>query len=105
MNRKTRYFFITLLLIFCFSLFAGGKKENVEIVSTPISIGPERLYDMIENKEEFLLLDLRRSDDYKRAHIDGAVNADMDSAVQNDDYETSAKVLKNVILAIPIPSR
>ena len=97
MNRKTLYFFITLLLISCFSLFAGGKKENVEIVSTPISIGPERLYDMIENKEEFLLLDLRRSDDYKRAHIDGAVNADMDSAVQNDDYETSAKVLKNVL--------
>ena len=97
MNRKTLYFFITLLLISCFSLFAGGKKENVEIVSTPISIGPERLYDIIENKEEFLLLDLRRSDDYKIAHIDGAVNADMDSAVQNDDYETSAKVLKNVL--------
>lgn len=102
MNSKTfkALFIVALLLLLVSPLFAGGKKESLDtstVVSEPTYIEAEELLEMMERKDDFLLLDLRRSDDYNTSHIDIAVNADMDSAVQNGDYETSGAILKEVL--------
>lgn len=91
MVRKTVLLVAFVLLLSMFSLSASGAQAGKVSVQT--------LSEMIDSKQDFLLLDLRKANDYSECHIPGAINADMDSAVSFNDYATSTKVLKEVLKA------
>ena len=98
MTQKTLRFAIILAMIFASSLlYAGGGKEKEEIQKDPERISPSTLHSMIEEGKDFLLLDLRKSEDFEGGHISGAVNADMDAAVFGDE-EKGRETLQGVLL-------
>ena len=49
-------------------------------------------------KDDVVFLDVRKADDYKAGHIEGAINADMDKA-KDGDYEDGKSTMESVIKA------
>ncbi|MCQ2555324.1 MAG: rhodanese-like domain-containing protein [Clostridia bacterium] len=74
MNRRTAVAFVVLVLMFSF--FSCGKEE-------PVMDTPEMTYKRITMSEaeeifktggEYIILDVRRDDEFREGHIPGAVN-------------------------------
>ena len=61
--------------------------ETVEVTEVEMSyISPSDVEAQLDN-DDYLILDVRKAEDYKAGHIPGAVNADMDLA-KDGDYDS-----------------
>lgn len=84
-----RYLIISLLLIFSFDYTANGRVvESANTVSADTahffkSISASKAAKIIklnENKQRFVILDVRASDDYNKGHIFNAININFKSS-------------------------
>ncbi len=55
---------------------------------------PEQVKDAMSTTEDYLLLDLRKAEDFKAGHIISAVSSDLDATVSNNDDATSLNNIK-----------
>ena len=66
--------------------------------SIELSLSEEKLLEYIQKKESFLLFDLRRKENYEKAHIEGSVHAVCDTRAKETIMPKIPKNIKIVLL-------
>ncbi|MFW5649269.1 MAG: rhodanese-like domain-containing protein [Candidatus Alkaliphilus sp. MAG34] len=85
---------ILVLLVLSLLLAACGKKEEgtAGTDSSPMQyIGAEDLKASIES-DSYIILDVRKAEDYNTSHIKGSYGADQDAAKDGDDASGTANL-------------
>lgn len=76
----------------------GGNKSAICKVTVTDKISANELKADIEKEDsEYTVLDVRKVEDYKKAHVVTSISADCDPAVSGTDNETAKANLKNAI--------
>ncbi len=87
---------ILILLVLSLLLAACGKKENETAGTDPAPmqyIGAEDLKASIEaDSGDYIILDVRKAEDYNASHIKGSYGADQDAAKDGDDAAGTANL-------------
>ena len=71
--------------------------------SASIETGTAQSYIAIDDAEKLIgdsntvFVDLRKADDYSAGHIEGAISAPMDAAVDGNDYDAATKEMKSAL--------
>ena len=73
--------------------------ETVKVKDQPMKyIEDKELKDSIEaDKDEYIILDVRKAEDYNKAHIDGSFSADQDAANKGGDDESGKANLRTAL--------
>ena len=89
---------VSFLLIVSLLLVACGQKPE-ETTANPMQyIGIESLKESIESgSDEYIILDVRKIEDYNTSHIVGSVSGDVDAANKGGDDETGTANLKEAL--------
>lgn len=91
---------MSVLLIFSLLLVGCGKEEKEEAANPMNYIGVEDLKAAIDSdSDEYIILDVRKVEDYNTSHIVGAYEADQDAANKGGDDETGIANLKAALKA------
>ena len=73
-----KYFVAAFLMLFCSSLVHAVDKTPDQVVKEAKSaikeVSVDTVKQMIDNKEDIILLDVRDSEEYETGHIPGAIN-------------------------------
>ena len=89
---------IVLALISIFGLAACGSKEASPAESGSYQyITPDELKTAVEGENSYILLDVRKAEDYASNHIVGSYSADVDSTVSGEDDDTSKSNIKTAL--------
>ena len=81
---------LTLVLVGC------GKKD---VKNSPMEyVSVEQVKKSIEGSKEYVMLDVRKIEDYKKSHIKGAFEADVDAANKGGDDKAGTASLKDGLL-------
>lgn len=88
MNKK--YLVLSLVLILLISVFTGcsakpEEKEGDAAVQYQYMKAEDLKTAISENKGDYVVFDVRKKADYDTEHIKGAISADVDSIVSNND--------------------
>lgn len=85
MIKKRSFKLVMVFLLLSLVLVSCGKKE--EEAANPMQyIGAEALKEAIdEGSDEYVILDVRKVEDFDTSHIVGAYDADQDAAKEGDD--------------------
>lgn len=89
MNKK--YLSLFLVLVLVVSVFAGctakpnASGQNQEAAEFQYMTADELKTIVAEEKSDYIVLDVRKKADYDTEHIKGAISADVDSIVSNED--------------------
>ena len=90
---------IPILLILSLLMVACGQEANVTESNPMEYISVEKLMDSInEASDEYVMLDVRKVEDYNSGHIKGSYAADVDAANKGGDDEAGIVNLKNGLL-------
>lgn len=79
--RSTIFFFISLILITA-NLLAENKKEDVKFLNAKQA---DELIEKNRDNPEFIILDVRTSNEYNSGHIENALNIDYKSSDFKDE--------------------
>lgn len=85
---------ISILLILVFVMVGCG--QTVDVVANPMEyVGIEDLKGSIESgSDEYVILDVRKVEDFNTSHIVGSYDADVDAANKGGDDESGTANLK-----------
>ena len=70
----------------------AAKVENVAMNKISIADAKANI-----GNSDYLFLDTRKAADYQASHIDGAVNADLEKVVTNNDYAAGTEAVKPIV--------
>lgn len=59
-------------------------------------MSPDEVKEVVDN-DEYLLLDVRKAEDYANGHVKNSVSADLDPMVSNEDHDTALNNLKTAL--------
>ena len=91
---------ISVLLILSLLLVACGKEEEEEVKNPMNYIGVEDLKASIDSgSDDYIILDVRKAEDYNTSHIVGSYGADQDAANKGGDDEAGIANLKTALEA------
>lgn len=91
---------ISVLLILSLLLVACGKEEEEEVKNPMNYIGVEDLKASIDSgSDDYIILDVRKAEDYNTSHIIGSYLADQDAANKGGDDEAGIANLKTALEA------
>ena len=81
------------------SLVACQKQVGSTAAVTNVAMNKISVADAKANlgNANYLFLDTRKSADYQSSHIDGAVNADLEKVVTNNDYASGIEAVKPIV--------
>lgn len=96
MNKKLLKL-MSVLLILTFALAGCG--QATETTANPMKyIGVEDLKESIESgSDEYVVLDVRKVEDFNTSHISGSYEADVDAANKDGDDEAGKESLKSAL--------
>lgn len=105
MNKKALKLISTLSIISVLLVGCGKSDQNANEASKTEGVTnqmqyveKEKLKEVIESKsDEYVILDVRKADDYEKAHIDGSYGADQHAANKEGDNATGTKNLKETL--------
>ncbi len=87
MNKRSLSLFLVLALVL--SVFAGcstkSDQKQGDVDTTQYMKADELKTAISENKGDYIVFDVRKKADYDTEHIKGAISADVDSIVSNND--------------------
>lgn len=83
---------LSLLLVAC-----GQEADEGEVANEMKYVGIEDLKESIESEaDDYVILDVRKAEDFDKSHIVGSFGADLDAA-KNGDNESGIKNLKEAL--------
>ena len=93
-NKSLKLILILLALSLLLTACGKEKKETAGADSTPMQyIGAEVLKTSIESgADDYIILDVRKAEDYSTSHIAGSYGADQDAAKDGDDKSGTANL-------------
>lgn len=90
---------IPIMLILSLLMVGCGQKEKAEETNPMEYISAEQLMDSIKDgSDEYIILDVRKVEDYNKGHIKGSYEADVDAANKGGDDEAGIASLKEALL-------
>ncbi|SHJ58231.1 Rhodanese-related sulfurtransferase [Hathewaya proteolytica DSM 3090] len=100
MTKNRLFKVIPMLVILSLSivLVACGKKEEVASNNPMEYVSIEQLKKSIDETKEYVILDVRKIEDYKKSHIKGAFEADVDAANKGGDDKAGIASLEDGLL-------
>ncbi|MFA5523101.1 MAG: rhodanese-like domain-containing protein [Tissierellales bacterium] len=100
MTKNKALKFIPILMILSLLLVAcTPANDSKEALSNPMQyVGAEAIKEaIVSESNEFIILDVRKVEDYNTSHIVGSYGADQDAANKGGDDETGIANLKNAL--------
>lgn len=92
--KKLTGIFAVLMLAMAFTLSGCGEKESTAKIKSNY-VKPEVLKEAIDKKsDEYVVLDVRKLEDFKKTHIKGAIDADVHKANKEGDNASGVEHLK-----------
>lgn len=99
MKKRQSLKLMSILLILILALVGCGKAAEEEAANPMKYIAVEELKDSIDSgSNDFVILDVRKAEDYNTSHIVGAVEGDVDAANKGGDDEAGKASLKDALL-------
>ncbi len=99
MNKK--YLSLFLVLVLLVSVFAGcstkADQKQGDVDTTQYMKADELKTIISENKGDYIVFDVRKKADYDTEHVKGAISADMDSIVTNNDNGPAKANIEKVL--------
>lgn len=84
---------MSVVLVLSLFLVACGKADEEASANPMQYVGIEELKESIESESEnYIILDVRKAEDYDTSHIVGSYSADQDAAKNGDDEDGIAKL-------------
>lgn len=104
MKKYNKVLTLFLVLVLSLGVFTACNKDDQKATDKKASdnkvedakmeyITVEDFQKDLEN-DKYLILDLRKAEDYKKGHIPGAISADLDVVVSGNDIEKGNEVVK-----------
>ena len=79
---------MSIVLVLSLFLVACGKADEEASANPMQYVGIEELKESIESESEnYIILDVRKAEDYDTSHIVGSYSADQDAAKNGDDED------------------
>lgn len=106
MNKK--YLILFLVLIMSISVFVGcsDKADKGDAVTQYQYMKADELNTaIVENKADYIILDVRKKADYDTEHIKGSISADVDSIVSNNDNGPAKANIEKVLSEIDVKDK
>lgn len=95
-NKLFKLIPMLIILTLALGLVACGKEEAAKNSMEYVSI--EQLKKSVDGSKEYVMLDVRKSEDYKKSHIKGAFEADVDAATKGGDDKAGTASLEDGLL-------
>lgn len=93
--KKKSLLLISMLLILSLSLIACGQADEADAENPMQYVSIEDLKEDVEaGSDEYVILDVRKVEDYDSSHIRGSYAADVDAANKGGDDDTGIANLK-----------
>ena len=106
MKKQSKILAILMILVFTLGLLSACAKDEKKTGTDSANVAVEDakmeyigVDDVKENldADKYLIVDLRKADDYKAGHIPGAIPADLDVIVSGKDFEKGKEVIKTAV--------
>ena len=93
--KKNSLKLMSILLIAVFALVGCGKGKTEEAANPMQYVAPEEIKKVVEEgSDDYLVLDVRKVEDYNTSHIKGSQTADVDAANKGGDDAAGTESLK-----------
>lgn len=97
-TRKNVFLLVTIMLLVSLFLVACGNEKKAETPETPANpmqyVKAGDLKTDMEGDGKYLIIDVRKDEDFQKSHLKGAFGSDMDKANKQGDKEDGIAKMK-----------
>lgn len=81
-----------ILFIFSFCLYGCSNNENIDTSDTDITSVEDKMNGIIEN-DNYIIVDVRTSEEYNEGHVVGAINIPYDQIDENSNLDKTKTIM------------